>query len=315
MASCLLHTQENSVSLTATVVRRLLQKGDGDAALLYLALLERGGQVLPRALAGELRWDKGRIETAEQVLQEIGLLAPTQPQKEPVLEPAQERPQYQSQEVQERLEQPGEFPQLVSAVEQLLGKRLSTVDVGALLGLYDYLALPADVIYLLVSHCLERVNRRYGAGRRPGMKQIEKEGYHWAKIGIDTQAEAAQYLADYARRQALEPQFMQVLNLGDRKAAPSEEKYLHAWQEMGFTPDVVSVAYDKTVMRCHELKWPYLNAILKKWHQDGLHTLEEIAGKDTKPVPKPPITTAPSDEMRKYVQQLHNRKEEDAHGI
>ena len=37
-------------------------------------------------------------------------------------------------------------------VEKKLGKRLTTPDVGVLLGLTDYLGLPADVIYLLVGH-------------------------------------------------------------------------------------------------------------------------------------------------------------------
>ena len=62
-------------------------------------------------------------------------------------------------------------------MERKLGKKLTAPDVGVLLGLNDYLGLPADVIYLLVCHCSERVQRRYGPGRRPGMKQIEREGY------------------------------------------------------------------------------------------------------------------------------------------
>ena len=46
---------------------------------------------------------------------------------------------------------------------------------ATLLGLTDYLGLPEGVVYLLVCHCVERVQRRFGEGRRPGMKQIEKE--------------------------------------------------------------------------------------------------------------------------------------------
>ena len=90
---------------------------------------------------------------------------------------------------------------------------------------YDYLGLPADVIFLLVGHCAERVRRRYGEGRRPGMKQIEKEGYAWARMGIDSQEAAAAYLRTYARRQEDLPRYMRALGLGDRAPAPSEEKY------------------------------------------------------------------------------------------
>jgi hypothetical protein len=63
------------------------------------------------------------------------------------------------------------------------------------------------------------------------------------------------------------PGYMRALQLGDRAPSASEEKYLSAWQEMGFEPEAVAIAYDKTVLRCHEFKWPYCNGILKKWHE------------------------------------------------
>ena len=53
MASILIHTADESVTLTAQTVKRLLDRGDGDAALLYLALLRHHGTVQPRSLAGE----------------------------------------------------------------------------------------------------------------------------------------------------------------------------------------------------------------------------------------------------------------------
>ena len=276
MASILVHTEDESVTLTAEAVRRLLERGDGDAALLYLALLRHHGTVQPRSLGGELRWDLPRLEAAEETLRLLGLIAPaaTPP------EPADEHPAYQQADVAEKLEQSTEFRALTDQVEKRLGKRLTTPDIAILLGLQDYLGLPPDVIYLLVCHCAERVERRCGTGRRPGMKQIEKEGYAWARKGIDTQRAAVEYLKDYSSRQAAIPQYMQVLQLGDRRPAPSEERYLMAWQEMGFPPESVAMAYDRTVFKCHELKWAYLNGILKRWDRDGVHTPEEIQQRD-----------------------------------
>ena len=205
-----------------------------------------------------------------------------------------------SADVAERLERSGEFRTLTAEVERKLGKKLTTPDVGVLLGLNDYLGLPADVIYLLVCHCVERVQRHYGPGRRPGMKQIEKEGYAWARMGLDTQAAAAEYLKKYAQRQADLPQYMRALQLGDRLPAPSEEKYLNAWQEMGFGPEAVALAYDKTVLKCHELKWAYCNGILKRWHEAGLHTVEEIQSRD-RPAARQEPKPAAMDDAWKYV--------------
>ena len=117
------------------------------------------------------------------------------------------------------------------------------------------------------------------------MKQIEREGYAWARMGIDNQGDAAEYLRQYARRQERVPQYMRVLGLGERIPSASEEKYLTAWQEMGFPPETVALAYDKTVLKCHELKWPYINGILKRWHEAGLHTPEEAEAGDGRKAP------------------------------
>ncbi len=303
MAGILIPTGDESVTLSAQATKRLLEKGSGDAALLYIALLRRHGTVPPRALAGELRWERSRIEEAEAVLRELGLIAT---EDVSIPEPAEEKPDYQPTEVAEHLEGDQTFRLLVAEVERKLGKRLSTPDVATLLGLYDYLGLPTDVIYLLVCHCADRVAAKYGAGRRPGMKQIEKEGYTWARMGIDTQLAAAEYLKKYASRQGMVPAFMKVLHLGDRLPSASEEKYLNAWQEMGFAPEAVAIAYDKTVLRCHEFKWPYCNGILKRWHGAGLHTVAEIEAAD-RPAHKRQNTAAAGqgvlvdEEMLKYI--------------
>ena len=277
MAGCLLTTGAESVTLPLSVVTALEQRGDGDAALLYLALLRHNGTVPPRSLAGELRWDRTRMDRAEQTLRELRLIAPADapaPAVEP--SPAEEHPAYTRDDVTDKLEHNADFRGLTQAVESRLGKRLTTPDLNCLLGLYDYLGLPADVIYLLVGHVAEKVQRRFGQGRRPGMRQIEKEGYAWARMGIDSQAAAVEYLKRYAARQQALPQFMRALQLPQRPPSPSEEKYLTAWQEMGFGPETVALAYDRTILRCQELKWPYLNGILKRWHEKGLHTPEEV---------------------------------------
>ena len=301
MPSVLIHGADESVTISPSVAKRLVEKGSGDAALLYIALLRRHGAVPPRSLAGELRWDKGRIESAETVLRELGLLAPSD-----LPEPADEKPEYQRADIIERLDKSEEFRLLTNQVERRLGKKLTTPDIAVLLGLNDYVGLPADVIYLLVCHCAERMARRYGEGRRPTLRQIEKEGYAWARMGIDTQAAASAYLKKYAERQGAFPAFMRALNLGDRLPVASEEKYLAAWQEWGFTPEAVALAYDKTVLKCHELKWPYCNAILKRWHEAGLHTLAEIEQRDhaaAKPPARNQEETSDNAWMKKFIQQ------------
>ena len=208
------------------------------------------------------------------------------------------------QKLAERLEESGAFQALVRAVEGKLGKKLTTADVGVLLGLTDYLGLPEDVVYLLVCHCAERVSRRFGPGRRPGMKQIEKEGYVWARKELFSIEKASEYMK---REQALRgryPEYMAALQMQGRASAPSEEKYLSAWAEMGFPAETVAEAYDRTILHCHEFRWPYCNGILKRWHEKGLHTLAEVRAENAKEQSKPKKnTTGGNAWMKEYLNQ------------
>lgn len=207
MGSILVHAADESVVMTARAAQALVELGSGDAALLYIALLRRHGTVQPRSLAGELRWDRGRIEQAERQLREVGLLAPTGAD---VPEPADEKPVYQRQDIIEHLERSAEFRNLTAEVERKLGKKLTTHDTAVLLNLHDFLGFPADVVYLLVCHCMDLTARKHGPGRRPTLRQIEQEGYAWARRGLDTQAEAHAYLKTYNQRMGAMPAYMRA---------------------------------------------------------------------------------------------------------
>ena len=81
--------------------------------------------------------------------------------------------------------------------------------------------------------------------------------------------------------------------LGNRAPSPTEERYLLSWAEMGFPVESVELAYDKTMVKCKELRWGYLNKILLNWHQKGLHTLQEIEAGDRRPANRRRIGAPP----------------------
>ena len=291
MAGYITHGQEKSVVLSVSQVDALVAGGSGDAALLYL-LLQR--LCAPETLAARLNWSQLRLSAAETALQDMGFLRRSQ--QPPA--PSEEHRVYSGAELADLLEADSGFRMLVSQTEEKLGKKLKTADLQILAGLYDDLGLPVDVIYLLVCHCVERAQRRFGEGRRPTLRQIEKEGAYWARLGLMDQDSAGRYLKDYARKQEKTAAYMQVLQLHGRPPVESEQRYILDWIDMGFPPETVALAYDKTVLKCHELKWPYCNGILKRWHEAGLHTPEEIERADKPPAKQP---TQSAGDAWKYV--------------
>lgn len=298
MAGYILREDQPNIVLPAQQADRLIGRGDGDAALLYLCLLRADRGVTAQELQRKLKWSQLRLHAAETALQELGLIDRPPEQKPP--EPAQERPVYTADDLTDLLTGDAGFRMLVPQTEEKLGKRLKTADLQILAGLYDDLGLPADVIYLLVCHCVARSEERYGPGRRPTLRQIEKEGYHWAQRGLFDQESASQYLRDWNVRRSAMSRYMQVLGLGDRRPVESEERYIADWMDKGFPPETVALAYDKTVFYKKELNWRYLNGILRRWHENGWHTEEEVRQSDSR---KPSQREEKKDDsrMEKYM--------------
>ena len=307
--------------LSGAAARRLLDAGDGDAALLYIAILRQRGAADSEKLQSRLRWPRDRFTRALSALGAQGLVSlPAGPAPERTPPPAEdgERPEYTRADMARALEG-SEFAGLTRAVEEKLGKKLTTPDLSALLGLYDFLGLPADVIFLLVGFCCEGAAARFGPGRRPTLRQIEREGYLWARKGLFTQESAAAYIRKIQTSREKIPQLMKLLGLGDRKPSPTEERYLLSWIEMGFGGGAVELAYDRTILKCKELKWAYLDKILQNWHQKGLHTPEEITQGDRLPAARPASARPAREEdaasirenlarMEKYRQKMQKRE-------
>lgn len=283
MAGYVLHLkEEESITLSAAALRRLIGSGNGDAALLYLAILHSHGAAEAEKLAKMLGWDEGRVRAAEQALYEMQLVgAPEKKAAQPPAEPPQETPDYTREDIMRKLEGDGRFACLLREVEHKLGP-LSVPSVKKLLGLYENLGLPADVVYTLVNYCITKKAQQFGEGRLPNMREIEKEGYVWARKELFSIEKASEYMKREQVLRGRYPEYMAALQMAGRASAPSEEKYLSAWAEMGFPAETVAEAYDRTVLHCHEFRWPYCNGILKRWHEKGLHTLEEVRAENAK---------------------------------
>lgn len=277
MAGVVLHlTEEENIVLSAPVLRRLTGTKNADACLLYLCLKQNGDAMDEEKLRESLSWEKLRFDAAKAVLARAELIR--LPEKEAGKEaplPAEQPPQYTQEDVMRRMEGDEAFAQLLREVERRLGP-LSTASLKILLELNEYLGLPCDVIYLLVNDCIACKEARFGAGRRPTMREIEKEGYAWARRELFSVQAVDEYLKKEQRRRRLYPDYMAALQMPARTPSPGEEKYIKSWLEMGFPPETVAIAYDKTVLKCHEFKWPYCNGILKKWHEKNLHTPQEV---------------------------------------
>lgn len=270
----------DSVTMTGEAARRLIGCGSGDAALVYLYILNAGGRFDRADAALRTGRTEQQIDAAMDVLARLGLVNPGAPAAPVKPERPDEVPQYTTEDIRRELENGASFRTLVDEVQTALGKLLSANDLIRLFGIYDYLGLPPEVILQLVYHCREETARRFGPGRLPTMNQIEKTAFIWEREGLFSLDAAEAYLKRVSERNGRAIAYAEAMGIYGRQLSATESRYIESWADLGFAPEAVAIAYDRTVVKTGKLTWRYMNSILTSWHQKGLHTPQEINEKD-----------------------------------
>lgn len=275
-----------------SIAEALIAAHDGDVALLYIYLCCRGGEDLERA-ARELCRTMGEISAAWEKLQRMGLLPgerafQDRPVPAPKPAPTEELPEYETEDLVRRSREDAGFSAIVTEAQKVLGHVLSSSDLKRLFGIYDYLALPPEVILMLLNHCVS-----ISQGRRPSMRFIEKEAYVWANREIMSLEQAEEYIRSSRRRREDMGRIKESLGIRGRELTATEQKYISSWLDMGFGEECISIAYDRTVTNTGALKWNYMNKILLSWHEKGIHNAAQLEEKEGRRKTAPTRTNTP----------------------
>lgn len=268
--------------IPVSVADKLIAAHDGNVALLYIWMCRCGSFNAERA-ARELCLTLSEVNSAYEKLCRLELFDEKTAVKEPLPLPAEELPQYTSEDIIRRSETDSGFRAVLNEAQRKLGRVLSTSDIKTLFGIYDFLALPPDVIFMLLTYCIDSFKAKYGSGRLPSMRSIEKEAYSWANKEILTLEQAEEYIKKAAERRSKLGEVKSALGITGRQLTATEAKYVNSWLDMGFDCGTLAVAYDRTVTNTGALKWGYMNKIVTSWHEKGLHSIEDVEQNDTRP--------------------------------
>ena len=296
------------VAMTDQAADRLLRLDNGDAALLYIHLLRRGN-------LDSLTWTQPRLDAALSALRSVGMAPDLAPRTE-IAPQNTEPPEYHMEDITAVLADPSNgFSQLCDAVENRLGKKLNAHEIKTLYGLYDHLSMPMEVLLMLVNWCCEEMERKYGPGRKPHMPAIRKEGYAWARRGIDTLEKADAHIQRMTSLRSRESEVLRLLDITPRPLVDREKTYIAAWDDMGFEDEALRMAYERTVLKKQSMDWGYMNGILRRWHEKGLHTAAAIqtGDHDARPragVPQNQNIPETPQNQQEYVERMNRLLEQ-----
>jgi len=272
-----------TVTLTGQTIDKLIRAGDGDAALLYLYILKTRGHSTDSEAAIALNKGKGWVASAMAVLSRLGLALLDDDTKADARSeiaasdaPVEEPRQYTQDEVLSVIATGSDFAIVIDETQRRLGKKLSPDDMIRLYGIYDYLRLPPEVILLLITHCIKE-SRATGGGRAPSIRYIEKAAFTWEREGVFSIEKAEEYLKNLEARKSARGEIKKALQIRNREFSATEKQYVDGWIKMGFEPEAIAIAYDRTVIATGGLSIPYIDKILKRWHSKGVRTAQQVA--------------------------------------
>ena len=142
-----------------------------------------------------------------------------------------------------------------------------------------------EEIHEKVEAVKEEIQEKFGPGRLPTMRQIEKTAFIWANEEIMTWEMADAYIARRKERKDVLGEIKRMLGIWDRALTKTETDTFTDWLEKGFGLEAINMAFDRTVAGTGDYRLPYMNKIMQSWHSKGLHTPAEIETED-KPMGK-----------------------------
>ena len=189
-------------------------------------------------------------------------------EKRTLIKRADVLPNYTSTELAELIEHRHGMREMIDEAQQILGKIFNPSEINILVGMVDYLALEEDCILLLLAHC-----KRIG---KSNLRAIEKYAYSLVDAGITDATSLEERICRIELMYTFEGEVRTLFGMKSRALSTKEKKMLETWCGYGYDIEVVRRAYDITINATNEPSVAYANAIMERWHAEGLGTAEEI---------------------------------------
>lgn len=185
-------------------------------------------------------------------------------------------PVYATDELNELMKKRHITADFIAETSRIYGKIFNQHDVNIIVRMIDYLGFEEECVLMLLSHFAKEETKK-------SLRYIEKMAIALYDEGISTPKELEKKLNAIEAAKTAEGQIRSIFGMGSRPLSTKEKKYVSAWiEKMGFDIEMIRLAYDITVDKTHEPSLNYANAILERWHVDGIDTPEKVRAAEEK---------------------------------
>ena len=165
-----------------------------------------------------------------------------------------------------RLAESDDIAYLMNQAQALLGRTLGHDAQADLLEIHDFYGLDTRVILTACQYART-------VGKQNNMRFIKTLAKAWSRDGVDTFEKAAQRVSQLMQSNALWEQLRKATGIETPKPTDYQSECLYRWtQEMGFSLEMILLAYDRTAEKKGKIDFRYMNGILQSWYKNGVKT-------------------------------------------
>lgn len=223
--------------------------------------------------ARELNLTVAQVEKAAAFWRGAGIFVESDTPKKQVASDTSAYRNYDSASIADAIKNSNEFSMVCRVASDKLEKILTKNDHSSLLYLYDFVRIPAPMICGIIEDCC--------ANGKKSLQYIFKKAVALYDDGIDTYEKFEAYLAHREEINSKIGKLRRLCGMGDRALTSKESKTFDCWfGEWNLPFDMVQLAYEKTVDNTGKVSVTYMNSILRRWHESGFSSVEEVNSDD-----------------------------------
>lgn len=183
------------------------------------------------------------------------------------------RPSYE--DVAKRIKESDEVVVLLQEAQSVLGRTIGFDGQSVLVQMLDSYGLPPEVILMAIEYSLSL--------KKTGWANIGRVGKRWSEMEIDTLEGAMEYIEEHNIVDETWNKLREMTEISNRNPTEKQRKYMVAWvKEYGYDVNIIYSAYEESIDNTGKMSMPYMDKIIRSWHEKGVKTLSDIQNERVK---------------------------------
>lgn len=165
--------------------------------------------------------------------------------------------------------------ELFETIEKLMGRPISSKELGIYMGWIENLGFTPDMVSLLVEYCCSK--------RKMDIRYMEKVALGWHSAGIHTFNDAMDNITRHEKKWTKYREVLNFMGLKNADISKPQEEFLEKWMfTYNYGADIINEACRICILNINECNFKYIDTIISNWYQNGVKTLQDIKRVDKK---------------------------------